>query len=200
MKKHLILITIALAAMFTACSSSKNDDPKYDTRTITATSADWHYFSFANGNVGSGGENTESNDEWFARTDWDFAIGHYFIRTNSGDATTAGAQGGIYECDADVKFGSLSKVPSDAVFAEDEENYKEIMLYTPFTAIHSGYQSVIFDIDPSQMPPRFKKPNIYIIRTADGEKYYKVEFYSFKTATLMSSYGTTKFYVEEISL
>lgn len=184
MKKTIYLLATALVVL-ASCEKDTNDDPKPktgDAKTISidATSkTTWHYYSFSEEKViGTGEEDSTSNASWFARDDWDIAIKRYLVRTNSGDATTADANGGVYTCDEDIKLATLEEVPAGAVFEKDQTITKgghggsyEIVLSTA--------QVIQFktEEDGSKvMPPVYLPSPVYIFKTADGNSYHKVNF------------------------
>ena len=184
MKKTIYLLAFALFIL-ASCEKETNDDPKPktgETKTISidATSrTSWHYYSFSKEKViGTGEEDSTSNASWFARDDWDIAIMRYSVRTNSGDATTVGAKGGVYTCDEDIKFATLEEVPGGAVFETDKTITKgghggsyEIVLSTA--------QVIQFKKEEDGslvMPPVYLPSPVYIFKTADGNSYHKVNF------------------------
>lgn len=170
-------VLLGLLAM-TACK----DKPKNEEKgaAIEAVERDtWHYFSFTTGaEVGTGKEAAADNALWFARTDWDMAVNRFAIRTNSGEATSVGAQGGVYTFGANVKFDA-AELPAGAVFATDKAVKEESMGVDSITTIKSEATVVRFKTNAAGemiMPPQFLKAPVYAFRTADGLGYYKVEF------------------------
>lgn len=193
MKKTLLLTVAAIAAIaFTSCSDDKNNDaPQGTYYEIDATQAGtWHYFSFAGGAVIGSAADTESdpkgNSEWFGRSDWDIAVNRYHVRTNSGTHTSN--NGGVYAFDASAKFEKVYGIPSGAVFTPDEvvtissmgginpDNGQTIIISTD--VIQSPLAQVV-EVSAS-MPPTYTKKPVYIFRSADGSKFYKVEFTRYK--------------------
>lgn len=171
------VVLLGLLAM-TACK----DKPKNEVQgaAIEAVERDtWHYFSFTTGaEVGTGMETADDNALWFARTDWDMAVNRYSIRTNSGEATSAGGQGGVYTFGDNVAFDAAA-LPSGAVFATDKAVKEESMGVDSITTIKSEATVVRFKTNAAGemiMPPQFLKAPVYAFRTADGLGYYKVEF------------------------
>jgi hypothetical protein len=184
MKKLLYLF---IAISFIAYTSCKDDD---DTPTgagetlsqyIDASSkTTWHYFSFKNGvEVGTGEETVTDNTTWFARTDWDIAICRYYIRTNSGAATSVGSQGGVFTCDENVNFTSLEVVPDGAVVVGDKAVTITGHGGTSSEVVESTAQVIQFKLDEDGsmvMPPVYLQSPVYIFKTADGKETYKVNF------------------------
>ena len=221
MKKIFLLATAFAVVAFSSCSDDKKSgDPAAKNYSIKSTYAGWQYFSISEGKIVGTGKAEYTSDEleagasytstesgarattddlsWFAETNWDFAIYKYYIRTNSGDDMDG--LGGIYQCPSTVAFADIKKVPADAVFEEDEE-----LTYTgmglPFVSVQSEYWAMRFKQKPDgsgpEMPPVYLKPDgVYIIRSANGQKYYKVEFTQY---THSSDNGLVGFRVLEIS-
>ncbi len=170
-------VVLGLLAM-TACEKKPKNEVKG--AAIEAVERDtWHYFSFTTGaEVGTGKENVEDNGLWFARTDWDMAVNRYKIRTNSGAATSVGAQGGVYTFGDNVTFDA-AELPAGADFVADKAVKEESMGTDSITTIKSGAAVVRFKTNAEGemiMPPQFMKAPVYAFRTADGLGYYKVEF------------------------
>lgn len=194
MKKYFLFFAMALlGAGFTACSDSKDDpDPgpegpgETKEYAIDATaSSTWNYFSCSQGKViGTGAETEVDNAAWAARSDWDFAVNRYSIRTNSGDASSMNAQGGVYTCAESVTFSSLNAVPAGLSFSTDK----------PITSSGMGGETTVVKSDAtvilfkknedgsSIMPPVYLQAPVYIFRSADGDSFYKVLFTQYKDA------------------
>jgi hypothetical protein len=201
MKKVFFLVLSLAAALFVSCSN--DDEPTMgETKEgyIEATSSTtWHYYSLSgNEIVGTGEETEEDNNSWFARTDWDFAVNRYSIRTNSGKATSVGAKGGVYTFDASKSFSSISSFPDGAVFTEDEVITSSGM--GGATSIVKSKATVIIfktnDDGSLVMPPIYLKAPVYLFRTADGNHYYKVEFTQYQNDKSVS--GHVRFSLAEI--
>ena len=178
--KHITIIA-AIAASLIAISCNKIEDPATESAKeayIDATSkTTWTYFSLSKGEtVGTGEETAADNAAWASRTDWDLAICRYNVRTNSGTSTTAGAKGGIYT--SALTFDTLNEVPSGAVFETDKIISSTGM--SGETSVSESTATVISfqtNADGSKvMPPVYLKAPVYILRTADGSSFYKVEF------------------------
>ena len=136
-------------------------------------------FSFAEGKVvGSGKEDETDNAAWAARTDWDIAINRYSIRTNSGEASSTGAKGGVYTFDSTVTFDSVAEVPAGATFSTDKAVTSEGMGGTT-TTVKSEATVILFKTDAEGnkvMPPVYLQAPVYLFRSADGNHCYKVLF------------------------
>ncbi len=199
MKKSILLIAAAVLA-FAACN--KNEQPfsrEAQEAYIDATSkTTWTYFSLSAGEaVGTGEENEADNAAWAARTDWDFAVCRYNIRTNSGKATSVGAKGGVYT--SSETFNALTGVPQGVVFEADEVVTSRGM--SGVTSVVQSSATVITFMtneDGSKvMPPVYLKAPVYIFRTADGEKCYKVEFTQYQDENKVT--GHVKFNFARLS-
>lgn len=203
MKKQILIFALAIFA-FAACSKDKDDTKPANENAkkveVDATSkTDWHYFSFTeNKIVGSDAESPENNAKWSARKDWDMAICRYEIRTNSGEATTVDAKGGVHTMDAATTFASVTAVPEGANFATDKAVTEDGMGGI-VTKVKSTAQVVTLKVDEEGnvvMPAVFLQAPVYIFRTADGAKYFKVLFTQYKDENNVS--GKVKFDFEEI--
>lgn len=197
MKKLFLALSIALVA-FAACS--KDETPVVEETNevyINATSSTvWNYYSFSTGKlVGTG----EEDAEWFARSDWDIAINKYNIRTNSGEATTKGAKGGVYTCGASVDFNSLTALPAEAQFATDKAVTSSGMGGSVTTTIRSDASVIMFKTNEDGsmiMPPVYLQAPVYIFRTAAGNEYFKVQFTQYLDENKVS--GHVKFYSAQL--
>ncbi len=198
MKKSILLIAAAVLA-FAACNKTEQFSREAEEAYIDATSkTTWTYFSLSAGElVGTGEENESDNAAWAARTDWDFAVCRYNVRTNSGKATSVGAKGGVYV--SDQKFDALTGVPQDAVFETDEVVTSRGM--SGVTSVVQSKATVITFMtneDGSKvMPPVYLKAPVYIFRTADGEKCFKVEFTQYQDENKVT--GHVKFNFARLS-
>lgn len=180
MKKSILLICAAMLVSLVACTKDNGKETAGETEeaSIDATSkTTWVYYSLSQAKtVGTGEENETDNAAWAARTDWDLAICRYNVRTNSGKASSTGAKGGVYV--SSESFESLKSVPSGASFAEDDVVTSSGMGGTT-SVVQSTATVILFQLkeDGSKvMPPVYLKAPVYIFRTADGKKCYKVEF------------------------
>lgn len=196
------LFSISLLG-FTSCSKDDpTDQPPSETKEayIGATSkTTWHYFSLSqNMVVGTGEESAADNAAWAVRTDWDIAVNRYLIRTNSGEATSASAQGGVYTFNAATAFNSVTAVPSGAAFAADKAVTSEGMGGTT-TTIKSEATVILFKMNEDGstiMPPVYLQAPVYIFRTSDGKECYKVQFTQYQDENKVA--GHVKFYSAQI--
>ncbi|MDE7150230.1 MAG: HmuY family protein [Bacteroidales bacterium] len=162
-----------------ACKDKEKDNKESAAAAIEATeSGVWHYFSLTAGKeVGSGKESDSANTVWFARTDWDFAVNKYQIRTNSGEATSVGSKGGVYTFADGVSYAG-AVLPDGAEFAVDKAITSSGM-GGETTVVKSEATVIVFKTNEDGslvMPPVYLKAPVYAFRTADGLGYYKVEF------------------------
>lgn len=185
MKKLIYTLAMTAAAFaFASCSKNEGNGTSGAGETLQASvdasaSDVWQYFSLAENKViGSGEDNETDNAAWAARTDWDFAVNRYHIRTNSGEATTANAKGGVYTFGGSVTFASVTAVPQEAEFKTDKAVTESGMGGTT-TTVKSEATVILFQLDADGkkiMPPVYLQAPVYIFRTADGNGYYKVLF------------------------
>lgn len=197
MKKVFLTLALAIVALV-ACT--KNDESTKGTEEtkeayIDATSKTaWNYYSLTEGKlVGTGEDNS-----WFLRTDWDFAINRYFIRTNSGAATEANAKGGVYTFPVSVAFNSVTALPEGVQFVADKAITSEGMGGAT-TVIRSEAEVILFkknEDGSTMMPPVYLQAPVYIFRTADGAQYYKIQFTQYQDDNKVS--GHVKFYSTQI--
>jgi hypothetical protein len=200
------LLAALFASAVVSCSKDNDDnnDPKPgETKEayIDATSNTvWHYYSLSGEEiVGSAEESAENNAVWAARKDWDIAVRRYNIRTNSGEFTTAGAQGGVYTFDANTTFASVLQTPVNAEFAVDKAITSQGMGGST-TVIRSDAAVILFQQNEDGslvMPPVYLPAPVYIFRTASGKDYYKVQFTQYLNED--GATGHVKFKLAKIS-
>ncbi len=193
------LLLTGLLSMATSCDNNKEPEAETAEVAVDATETGvWHYFSFTTGaEVGTGKESAD-NAAWFARKDWDIAFNKYSIRTNSGAATTVGAQGGVYTFADDVTFANAN-LPSGATFVVDKVILTESMGGDVET-VKSEATVILFKKNADGetiMPPVYLKAPVYAFRTADGLGIYKVEFTQYKDAENVS--GKILFNVQKMN-
>lgn len=201
MKKVFLALSIAVMA-FVSCS--KDATPAVvdiqESYIVATSSTTWHYYSFSSGTiVGTGEQTPPDNAKWFARTDWDIAINKYNVRTNSGAATTTGANGGVYICPSSVVFNTLDALPAQVQFAADKAVTSSAMGGSVTTTIRSEASVILFktgDDGSMIMPPVYLQAPVYVFRTADGKEYYKVQFTQYLDENKAS--GHVKFYSAQI--
>lgn len=197
------ILTLSIFFMALASCSDKNDSDIAEGTNeayINATSkTDWQYFSLSeNKLVGSGAESEADNQAWAARKDWDFAVCSYKIRTNSGAATSASAAGGVFAFGQNTDFNSVNELPFGAAFATDKAITQEGMSGTT-TTVMSDATVILFKLDDEGnkiMPPVYLQAPLYLFRTADGERIYKLQFTQYQNEDKVS--GHVKFYFARI--
>jgi hypothetical protein len=213
MKNNIFFSLLLLSFAFASCDKDDNGPvlPGNTTEAYIDASASttWHYFSLATGKVvGSADESAENNAVWAARTDWDIAVQRYKVRTNSGEFTTAGAQGGVYTFDAkdtdangnilvSTPFASVQNVPA-VEFTADKAVTAAGMGGTTTTTVLSTAVVVQMwrNANGLIMPPDYRPAPVYIFRSADGKNYYKVQFTQYQNEDKAS--GHVKFNVAQI--
>jgi len=214
--KTFLLATAALSIILASCGGKKDvpsfippsDATEHFIETPTLTT--WHYFSLAKGEeVGSAVESPENNAKWAARTDWDFAVKCFQLRTNSGEATSVGAMGGVYTFDTDRRdkggnidvkttFADVLQVPKEAEFAVDKA-ITEPGMGGMQTLVRSEAEVWPMKRDENGkriMPPVWCQAPLYIFRSADGKNFYKVWITQFVNDE--NQIGHVKFIVSQI--
>ena len=188
--KKLLLFFFALTGVLAFTSCSEDDEntgaPTGGVKQVYVNASErdqWSYYSLAtNKLVGTGAENETDNAKWGARKDWDIAINRYMVRTNSGDFTKVGAQGGVYTCAEAVTFGGLTELPANVQFEADQTITSQGMQGTT-TVVKSSATVIQFKKDAEgnlMMPPVYLKSPIYIFHAADSKTCYKLEFTHYK--------------------
>ena len=202
-RTFLFLIIISSALSFTSCSKDGDNTKLGETKEVyinaTSTTA-WNYYSFSkNSVVGTAEESEINNSVWAARKDWDIAIRHYIVRTNSGKSTTAGAKGGVLTYDANTSYSSVLNVPSNAQFTTDKSITFNDMNGT-ITLVRSDATVILFkknEDGSTAMPPVYLPAPVYIFRTANGKNYYKVQFTQYMNESNVT--GHVKFNMARIN-
>ncbi|CDN31298.1 hypothetical protein BN938_1204 [Mucinivorans hirudinis] len=208
MRTRLFFATLFSAALLASCSkggttNQEQTPPVAQAKEvyIDATSTTlWHYFSLTdNKSVGTGEETPADNKSWAARKDWDIAVSRYRCRTNSGEATTVGAQGGVCALDAATTFNSVTSLPTTANFAADKTTLELGHGGVQTNIIKSSASVILFKTNDDGnmiMPPVYLPTPVYIFRTADGKGYYKVQFTQYQNEQSVT--GHVKFYSAKI--
>ncbi len=207
--KQTILILLVGLTLLTSCDKDEKNEPTKEkpsaftgaTAMIDATSyTDWNYYSLSEKKlVGKGAEDSLTNQAWFARNDWDFAVKRYEVRTNSGAASSINSQGGVYTFADGIDFHSATALPAGASFEVDQAVTEAVMAGGEKTTIKSKAQVVLLkknDDGSFVMPPVFLPSPLYAFRSADGQKVYKLTFTQYKDEEGTS--GKVKFGFEEI--
>ena len=116
------IIILAMFACLCSCNNASGEktEPKVSEEiTIHGLSDEyWTYFSFEKGEVVGTGkfDDEESDAEWYARKDWDFAICGDRIKTNSG--TSGEGLGGVQK-DNTHNFTTLATAPTEGYLTDE---------------------------------------------------------------------------------
>lgn len=195
MKKSFLLLT---AVLFTISCTQDDDSPKNNNNTSNQSgetkevyidttvgekeaSNTWHYVSAKDAKVIGTALNVNVDDEdpWAKRTDWDFAIQRAKVKTNSGSSTEVDAKGGLFTLTPEITF-SEAGISHLGYTAPTTDPYVWSETMSGGTLIQSKSAAVVSIMEG--MPPKWLKSPIYVIRSADGTKQYKVEFTSYQNA------------------
>lgn len=185
MKNKKLLLRLLFIALFSGLLIScddEDDEPRLaESETLTIYTGDytlWHYFSFEDGEVGTGSADPSNSDDakWKKRTDWDIAFHYKDIRTNSGESGIG--EGGMLEA-SETNFNEVLVAPTSGYTVD---NSLEIRLtaamppvYTASTAnsVCDGWAS--YDHDEGAWVFAEK---VFIVKTTEG-KYAKIWLKSF---------------------
>ena len=164
---------------------------------------DWLYFNLATGETfNEAGPNQELREgEQLTRLDWDIAFCGYHIRTNGGTSGPGkGAAADLGERGYD-RWQSVSDLPADLKWVEDDDqtvkigysqrdwfgvvlgqglNAEDYPWFDPNSGIRTTLTSANALLDKNitlSGPPIMYTPSYhtYVIRSADGERYYKLQ-------------------------
>ncbi len=193
--KARILAMLMMAATIVGCS--KNDDPDPETlnetkQSLSYNAKTWYYYSFADkAFIGNG--LSADDAAWFARTDWDFAINEYELRTNSGTSTTVSAKGGAYRSTA-TSLAALTTIPTtftvDTEFTSSSHgggtSVQSQLIFDPNYKYYGVVDYMKDPTDPtspdmSAPGPTYLQAPVYVFKTADGASLYKVLFTKYTT-------------------
>ncbi len=197
MKKLLLLLT---AAVLSLTSCNKDEDSTKNVKNVRTVNLDassrteWNYYSLSNNKLIGKGEDSK-NSPWLKNKEWDIAINRYSIRTNSGESTTVNSKGGLYICEKGITFGNATLDKEDS-FKVDKTFSVHGMRGVVKKIIKSEATVITFKRDDKGnmiMPPVYMKSPIYIFRSADGKKKFKVEFLSYKNSDGESGYVSYKY-------
>lgn len=197
MKKLLLsFIPLLSFCLLSSCTKGgETGDDKLDvfTANIAAIeSSTWHYYCLTEKKVvGTGEENQADNEKWGKLSNWDIAIKKYEIKTNSGTSSSVSAQGGEYTFDENKKFADVTELPSGITFMADKLIKESGMDGKEKTTSKSTAEVIRFKRDEAGdkiMPPIYLKAPVYIFRTDDGKKYYKIEFTQYENAEKVKGY------------
>ena len=193
----------------------------------TGVTNDWIYFNLRTGE--SFNTYTVNKDikegEQINRTDWDLAFCGYTMRTNSG--TSGIGQGGAADLGYGGydDWTSVSQLPSDLEWVVDTDDVRVTMSQNDWNPLPCGKQSGLrcqpvvrphngpattetnanpllsqamsFSGPPPTYTPSF---HTYVVRTADGERYFKIQIISWYDANVEigDEGGRISYYCDEL--
>ena len=170
------VVMVTLVSSCTKDDAVNNDKENTKEGYVDATSyTTWHYISAKDNGVIGTGELNIDDAAWEERTDWDFAIQRFKVKTNSG--TSGKGKSGLYTFGDDVKFDAITSLAANIEYVLDTTIEVEQM---DGSTISESKSSAVVSVMQGGMPPTWKKSPIHAIRSADGVSVYKVEFTQYK--------------------
>ena len=194
----------------------------------TGVTNDWVYFNLRTGEIFNkyqvGGDIKEGQQK--NRTDWDLAFCGYVMRTNSG--TSGIGKGGAADLGYGEykKWESVSQLPADLDFVVDDTTSVYVTMSqndwnkyliangldfnsNPWFDPNNGPAKTLTSANPvlySAMsfsgPPPVYTPSFhtYVVRTADGERYFKIQIISWYDANVEigDEGGRMSYYCDEL--
>ena len=175
----LLLMSVVMVTLGTSCSKDdvapkENEDQEKSYLDATSMTT-WHYISAKDNKVIGTGEHGTDDAAWAERTDWDFAIQRFKVKTNSG--TSGEGKSGLYTFGKDVKFGAITSLAANTEYTVDT---KIDVPQMDGSTISESKSSAVVSVMQGGMPPTWDKSPIYAIRSADGGSVYKIEFTQYK--------------------
>jgi len=142
----------------------------------TSTAAnEWEYFSFEKGDFVTVDKENAAKD-----ATWDIAFQRFYIRTNSG--TSGDGKGGAIDTEK-KEFDGVATVPTSGFVIDEKINmmttmgsYAERSANTAFK-IKNSYSWAWYEYMEGTW---YINDNVFVIRTANGEKYAKIIMKSYK--------------------
>jgi hypothetical protein len=186
MKKHVLLSAIIIVTFCTCKKEDTRSPIQAQTFEINSTgSTVWKYFSFATNDTLTVANPANSNT-------WDIAFQRYRIKTNGGKSGSgSGSAANSYQ-KGQTGFDALKNVSDTATFATDDSISIAIQqgyaIYVVNPALYTWF-TLEFATQGTQIVP---SDYIYIIKTAT-DKYAKVWFKSYYSATNLSGYVTFQY-------
>lgn len=193
----------------------------------TGVTNDWLYINLRTGQIFNrykvNADITEGEQK--DRTDWDLAFCGYRMRTNSG--TSGNGQGGAADLGSGAyeKWQTVSQLPSDIQWTVDDHSvyitmsrndwnkyliaHKLDFQQNPWFDPNRGPATTLTDANPVLAkamtfsgPPPVYTPSFhtYVVRTADGQRYFKIQIISWYKADVEigDTGGQMSYYCDEL--
>lgn len=194
----------------------------------TQVTNDWLYFNLRTGEIFNleGPNKDITEGEQYSRTDWDLAFCGYVLRTNSG--TSGIGQGGAIDLGYGgyENWTSVSQLPSDVEWVVDDDQSVYVTMSendwnkyliennldfdsNPWFDPNNGPAKTLTSANPLLAeamtfagPPPVYTPSFhtYVIRTADGQRYFKIQIISWYDANVEigDEGGRISYYCDEL--
>lgn len=192
---------------------------------VNEVTNDWIYYNLRTGEIFNGKRVNEhiKEGEQFNRLDWDLAFCGFTLRTNGGTSGSGkGAAADLGKGNYEI-WKNVSQLPSDLEWVEDNDKVLVTMSKRDWTSYAA--KNNITDIpwfDPNEGPKRtntnanpllanaltFAGPppvytpsfHTYVIRTADGKQYYKLQIISWYNSEIEigDTGGRVSFYCDKL--
>ena len=188
MKNKICLALFAGALLFTSCDRNNDNveeqiiKPLVNAKqaTVDASKGQWKYFSFTTG------KEVEVKDP-MASSDWDIAFNRFYVKTNSG--VSGKGKGGAFVATSD-DFFAVGVAPKEGYLADDQSKVEKVgwpsqdMQMEFNSRVSGGMKGVnltgYVTYDPGRRSqgksPYEMTKRVYIVKTADGSKYVKIQF------------------------
>lgn len=195
---------------------------------LTGVTNDWLYFNLRTGDTfNAAAPNRDiAEGEQKNRTDWDLAFCGYRLRTNSGTSGTGqGAAADLGE-GAYSKWTSTTQLPADLEWAVDNDSTVYVTMSqndwnkyliannldfdaNPWFDPNNGPAKTLTSANPVLAgamdfagPPPVYTPSYhtYVVRTADGKRYFKIQIVSWYNADaeIGEGGGQVSYYCDEL--
>lgn len=188
MKNKICLALFAGALLFTSCDRNNDNveeqiiKPLVNAKEVTvdASAGQWKYFSFTTG------KEVEFKDPMVS-VDWDIAFNRFYVKTNSG--VSGKGKGGALVATSD-DFFAVGVAPKEGYLADDQSKVEKVgwpsqdMQMEFNSRVSGGMKGVnltgYVTYDPGRRSqgksPYEMTKRVYIVKTADGSKYVKIQF------------------------
>lgn len=192
---------------------------------VNEVTNDWIYYNLQTGEVFNGEQVNQhiKEGEQKDRLDWDLAFCGFTLRTNGGTSGKGmGAAADLGKTDYE-NWTEVAQLPTDLKWVEDTNDVLVTMAKRDWThyAIENGIENIPW-FDPNSGPKRiatsankllanairFSGPppvyspslHIYVIRSADGKHFYKLQVISWYNTAIEigDTGGRISFYCEEL--